>query len=221
MVLTLFVISAVAAVALGFVYYFTKAPIEQVKKDILTKALGEVLPEFNTQETDTIYGNAVYRAYDANNQLVGVAVESESNGFGGPIKLLVGFKNDGTIFGYSVLKHTETAGLGSKMGTWFQKDAKGDVIGKDLSTPVKVKKDGGDIDAITASTISSIAFCDGLNSAYETYKKAIESNSATVETPATETAEVQPEATQADSTLTATADSTTTEVITNDEGGNK
>ncbi|MBQ1652935.1 MAG: FMN-binding protein, partial [Bacteroidales bacterium] len=80
---------------------------------------------------------------------------------------------DGKIFGYTVLEHKETAGLGSKMGDWFQEGGKGNVIGKDLSTPAKVSKDGGDVDAITAATISSRAFCDALNKAYAVYVNTV------------------------------------------------
>ncbi|MBO7481890.1 MAG: RnfABCDGE type electron transport complex subunit G [Bacteroidales bacterium] len=171
MVLTLFVITTVAAVALGFVYYFTQEPISKVKEKRLKEALTKVLPEFDHQEANDIDGTPVYKAFDANNQLVGTAIEAVTDkGFGGDVKVLVGFDTDGKIFGYSVLEHKETAGLGSKMGEWFQEGGKGNVIGKDLSTEAKVRKDGGDVDAITAATISSRAFCDVLNRAYATYK---------------------------------------------------
>lgn len=213
MVLTLFVITAVAAVALGFVYYFTAEPIAKVKEDKLNNALGVVLPAFDHKTTDSI--NGTYTAYDANNNIVGVAVNTETNGFGGTVKLLVGFDAEGKVYGYSVLQHSETAGLGSKMGEWFQEGGKGNVIGKDLSNGAKVKKDGGDVDAITAATISSRAFCVGLENAYATYLASINSNAQ----PAVEEI-VEP----ADSTKVA-IDSTnlvidTTKVAEN-EGGNK
>ena len=177
MVLTLFVITTVAAVALGFVYYFTKGPIEDVKKDKLSKALSEVLPEFDTIDNETVaitWDNKpdsalVFKVFKGNVQ-VGTAVESITHkGFGGDVKVLVGFDAEGKIFGYSVLEHKETAGLGSKMGEWFQKSGKGNVINMDLSTKADVKKDGGEVDAITAATISSRAFCDALNKAYAAY----------------------------------------------------
>ena len=174
MVLTLFVITTVAAVALGFVYYFTQEPISQVKEKRLKEALTKVLPDFDHQEAEDVDGTPVYKAFDANNQLVGTAIEAVTDkGFGGDVKVLVGFDTEGKIFGYSVLEHKETAGLGSKMGEWFQEGGKGNVIGKDLSTEAKVKKDGGDVDAITAATISSRAFCDALNKAYATYVNTV------------------------------------------------
>lgn len=219
MVLTLFVITAVAAAALGFVYYFTKEPIEKVKENKLKQALAQVLPAFEKQVTDTIDGSAVYSAFDANNQLIGIAVESEADGFGGKIKLLVGFDNSGKIFGYSVLSHKETAGLGSKMGTWFQADGKGNVIGKDLANGAKVVKDGGDIDAITASTISSRAFCEGLNKAYATYVLAAEKSTVA---PEKEEPTVEPAAEVSVENDTVTAvDSLENNQQQNEEGGNE
>ncbi len=219
MVLTLFVITAVAAVALGFVYYFTSEPIKKVQEEQLKKALSEVLPAFDHQENDTVEGSAIYKAFDASNQQVGIAVETETNGFGGPVKLLVGFDNEGKIFGYSVLKHAETAGLGSKMGTWFQKDGKGNVIGKDLSNGIKVKKDGGDVDAITAATISSRAFCKGLENAYATYINTVGSSIST------ETVILKDDAGNCDtitnvSTVVKTSENSV-EITTENEGGNE
>lgn len=79
---------------------------------------------------------------------------------------MVGFNPDGTIANYSVLEHKETPGLGSKMDTWFTKNNKGDVVGKNPGTNgLKVSKDGGEVDAITAATISSRAFLDAINRA--------------------------------------------------------
>ncbi len=192
MVLTLFVITTVAAVALGFVYYFTKEPISLVKEKKLNEGLMQVLPTFDHQVAEEVDGVPTYKAFDANEQLVGTAIEVVTDkGFGGDVKVLVGFDTEGKIFGYTVLEHKETAGLGSKMGDWFQEGGKGNVIGKDLSTPAKVKKDGGDVDAITAATISSRAFCDALNRAYATYTASQSSNTATEAQPAAEEAKAE------------------------------
>lgn len=99
----------------------------------------------------------------------GAAVESQTMGFGGDLRVLVGFAPDGSITGYTILQHAETPGLGAKASTWFQKDGKGNIIGKKASTPLTVKKDGGDVDAITASTITSRAFLRAVNQAYSAY----------------------------------------------------
>ena len=102
---------------------------------------------------------------------MGPAVESSANGFGGALTVLVGFDNDGNIIDYSLLSHAETPGLGSKAADWFKKGAKGDITGKNPGeVALTVSKDGGQIDAITASTITSRAFLLAVNNAYAAYK---------------------------------------------------
>lgn len=107
-----------------------------------------------------------------NGKLVGIAVESFSKkGFSGEIKVIVGIDTQGKLVNYSVLQHAETPGLGSKMEEWFRTNKnKQDIIGTDLSSKtLKISKDGGDVDAITAATISSRAFLDAINRAYSAY----------------------------------------------------
>lgn len=101
----------------------------------------------------------------------GAAVESQTMGFGGDLRVLVGFSTDGSVTGYTILQHAETPGLGAKAAAWFQKTGKGNIIGMNAATPLTVKKDGGDIDAITASTITSRAFLKAVNQAYSAYIK--------------------------------------------------
>ena len=101
----------------------------------------------------------------------GTAVKAiDPNGFGGNIGVLVGFSEDGDILGYTVLENNETPGLGAKCIDWFQKGNPGDIIGmnpgKDNMT---VSKDGGDVDAITASTITSRAFLNAVQEAFNAY----------------------------------------------------
>ena len=84
----------------------------------------------------------------------------------------MGFDNEGKILGYTILKSSETPGLGAKAGVWFQKNGKGNVIGMSpKDKPLTVTKDGGDVDAITASTITSRAFLKAINQAYTVYAK--------------------------------------------------
>lgn len=72
----------------------------------------------------------IHKTVDSNKQDLGVAVESTTGGFGGDLKVLVGFDKDGNILGYTILQHAETPGLGAKADKWFQKDGKGSIIGK-------------------------------------------------------------------------------------------
>ena len=181
MVLTLVLVTAIAAAALGFVYDLTKGPIEAAKAKAQREAIKEVLPEFEELGETAMFAPAegadslaFFPAYKGG-QLVGTAVKTYTkNGFSGLISIMAGFDKDGIITGYSVLEHAETPGLGSKMNTWFNnpEKPKQNVIGKNPeSTNLTVSKDGGDIDAITASTITSRAFLGALQLAYDSYKK--------------------------------------------------
>ena len=89
-----------------------------------------------------------------------------TDGIAVPLNIL----RDGNILGYTLLEQTETPGLGAKADKWFQKGEKGDIIGKSPAEPLTVSKDGGQVDAITASTITSRAFLLAVNNAYKAYK---------------------------------------------------
>lgn len=114
----------------------------------------------------------VHKVADKANKSLGAAIEATTLGFGGDLAVLVGFNPEGNILGYTVLKHAETPGLGAKATDWFQKGQKGDIIGKNpKEKELTVSKDGGEIDAITASTITSRAFLKAVNQAYAVYAK--------------------------------------------------
>ena len=172
MLLSLTVIAVVAAGALALVNKVTAEPIAQAQKAKKEAAVKAVLPAFERIEESLVEGVACTKAYDAEGALVGMAVESGSEkGFGGHLGVMVGFDTEGNISGYQVLETAETPGLGAKAGTWFQKGNKGDIIGKNPAGGLKVKKDQGDVDAITGSTITSRAFCEAVNNAYETFSE--------------------------------------------------
>lgn len=183
MVLSLGVITIVAALILGGVYVLTNETIAEAERKAQVQAISEVAPEFDNNPLEEQF---LYKAHAGtkdsidivvypakrNGELVGAAVKSVTkNGFGGEIVVMCGFETDGTVRNYKVLKHTETAGLGSKMQEWFRTD-KGsqNVIGLNPNRDdVRVKKDGGQVDAITAATISSRAFLEALNDAYKAF----------------------------------------------------
>jgi electron transport complex protein RnfG len=175
MILSLLLISAVMAAALGFVYGVTKGPIEQVTKQKEIQAVRDVLPAFDndpTKDVKTIDGLSFYLA-TMKGQQVGCAVKTFTDkGYSGRFDLMVGFKPDGTINQIVVLEQKETPGLGAKMKEARFKDP---FVALNIATlpgqQLKVKKDGGTIDAITAATISSRAFCDGVQKAYDLYMK--------------------------------------------------
>ncbi len=181
MVITLFVVAAIAATSLAYVYEFTKGPIEKAKLAKKKKAIGMVVPEFDTTANPIaeMYKVALsegdsLECYPASKggKLVGIAVKANTKlGFSGQFWLMVGFETDGTIHNISVLEHKETPGLGDKMekkkSDWsLQFNGK-----KPGEKELKVTKDGGEIHAITASTISSRAFCNAVNRAYKAFSK--------------------------------------------------
>lgn len=179
MVVVLTVISVVAGGILAYVNQVTAGPIEKIKAETLNNALKSVLnADEMPQVSNTENIDEFTIIYETNK---GTAVQAATDGFGGKLKVLVGFAEDGTISGYSVLEHSETPGLGAKAGDWFQKGGKGDIIGKNPGEKeLTVSKDGGDVDAITASTITSRAFLLAVNNAYKAYKgKAFTSSDAT------------------------------------------
>lgn len=177
MALALTGFSVIAGGLLGWVNDVTAGPIAEANAKTLSDAIKVVVPGFDNNPAevpDTIDVNGVkYIVYKATkgDEFIGAAVQSSSNGFGGALTVLVGFDADGKIIDYSLLSHAETPGLGSKAADWFKKGGKGDITGKNPGeTPLTVSKDGGQIDAITASTITSRAFLLAVNNAYAAYK---------------------------------------------------
>lgn len=178
MLIVLTTISLVSALALGSVYNLTKEPIELAKKEKQENAIKEVLPEHTRLGTaDSVYLKGlvqpfvVYLAYN-NEDFVGAAVQSyTNNGFSGEIKVMVGFDAAGNIVNYAVLEQAETPGLGTKIVDWFKTEkGKQNILGMNGSSEqLKVTKDGGEVDAITAATISSRAFLESVKLAYAAY----------------------------------------------------
>lgn len=148
MVLVLTLITVIAAGVLAGVYLLTEKPIADAK-----------LQKQQAAEAKVLDGQK------------GIAIVVEENGFGGKMKVMVGFAPDGTILGYEVLEHQETPGLGDKSTYWFQKGQKPGqcIVGRQATGHFTVSKDGGDVDAITAATISSRAFLRAVNAAYREF----------------------------------------------------
>lgn len=170
MVLSLTLIALVAAGALGAVYLLTKEPIAQQQQEKQNSAVGSVLPDVEGRligDAKEVNGFIVHEAYVADS-LIGVAVETESNGFGGAIRLMVGFDAEGNIVNYEVLEQQETPGLGTHIVEWFKTDKnRQSVLGLNPRVAnLTVSKDGGDVDAITAATISSRAFLKAVQDAF-------------------------------------------------------
>lgn len=180
MAVTLFAVCLVASAALGGIYTLTKAPIAAAESAKINEAISKVTPEFNnnpsssdfTKEIDLDGKKSTVYTATKDGAVVGYAIKSTtSKGFGGNITVMVGFDTEGTIVGTSVISHAETPGLGAKID---MTDSHFIVQfnGKNPADPnfkLAVKKDNGSVDAITASTITSRAYCDVIEIAYKAF----------------------------------------------------
>ena len=180
MTLVLTLVAVVMGGILAFVNHLTEGPIAEQKEKALADGIKTVMVcnDLVVAKTDEVKQNIdgkeltyiIYQVKDTQGKDLGAAVQSSTMGFGGNLKVLVGFNPEGQILGYTLLEHAETPGLGAKADLWFQKGQKGDIIGKSPAEPLTVSKDGGQVDAITASTITSRAFLKAVNQAYNAYK---------------------------------------------------
>ncbi len=198
MVLSLTLIALVAAALLALINSVTQEPIKAIKEKNQADGIKAVLrigadEEVSVKETD-VDGYTLFAVTRADGSYAGTAVRStDKAGFGGDIVVLVGFANDGEILGYQVMEHAETPGLGARAGEWFRTasastekkvggfskaffgnpDPAGNhnIVGMNpAASKLTVSKDGGDVDAITASTITSRAFLRAVQNAYNVFR---------------------------------------------------
>lgn len=193
MVVVLTAVAVISGAVLASVNHATEAPIKAQGEKALAEGIKNVMATEDLQVAweDTIrldingkeQAFVVHHVNDAQGNALGAAVESTTMGFGGDLKVLVGFSGDDKILGYTVLQHAETPGLGAKADVWFKNEAApaSNIVGRvmDAAKPLTVSKDGGEINAITASTITSRAFLNAVNQAYSAYKqKSVDGNTA-------------------------------------------
>ena len=177
MTFCLLVICLVCSGLLAGVYALTKEPIEAADKAKNEAAINEVLPEAAAlKETMTLEGEGIeyIRAMRADSSIVGYVVDVAPSGFGGPITMKVGFDNQGNVWNVKVLSHQETPGLGAKCAEqdFAEKSGYRGLNFTDfLNNKIKVTKDNGVINAITASTITSRAYADGVAEAVQIIEK--------------------------------------------------
>ena len=174
MTVCLFAICIVCSSLLAGVYALTKEPIDAAAKAKNETAIKEVLPETAVaieEERTVDFEGASYAynlAYDEVGNVVGCAINVAPVGFGGPISIKVGFDINGVIWNTKVLSQAETPGLGAKcVEPSFSDQFKGF---NPAEKTLAVKKDGGDVDAITASTITSRAYADGVALAVKVFQ---------------------------------------------------
>lgn len=178
MVATLGIITSLAGLLLAWVNVVTAGPVAEANRQGRISAIESVAPKFDndplSEAVVVAVGGDSVKVYPAKegDRLVGAAVEGFSmNGFSGRIDVMFGFDADGTVTGYEVLSHAETPGLGAKMNEWFRSpEGNRSVIGRSPARAnMTVAKDAGDVDGITAATITSRAFLEALRTAYDAF----------------------------------------------------
>lgn len=166
--LKLLAITAVAGLALGATNALTSGPIKEQEIAAANAARMAVLPaavdfvSMQEEQTETI--TDVYQGVDASQGVVGYTAKTTVNGFGGPIEIIVGVDGEGVITGVNVggSDFSETAGLGARTK---EPAFAAQFSGK--SAPLALRKNGGDIDAVTSATISSTAVVNGVSALAE------------------------------------------------------
>lgn len=187
MVLVLTGVAVIMGSILAAVNNVTSDPIAQQEKQALMAGIQNVMGGQEVQASekpDTIIAMtdkkgkttrySIFNVKDADGNDIGVAVQDTVNGFGGPLVVLVGFDGTGVIKGYTILKHAETPGLGAKADEWFKdsQKPKSYILGRNEKDSLHVSKDNGDVEAITASTITSRAFLLAVYNAYAAYMQS-------------------------------------------------
>ena len=163
MLLSLTAIALVAAAALAALNGVTKEPIAAAQQAKVENAISAVLPAFDKLEDRDVDGHLCHVGLDAEGNMVGAAIEAGNDkGFGGHLQLMVGFDAQGNVSGYQILETHETPGLGAKADQWFQKD-------------------GGSVDAISGSTITSRAFLGIVNDASAVFAQINNANTTDYE----------------------------------------
>ena len=181
MVVVLTCVALITGGLLAWVHHITEAPKLAEQQRSLAADISKVMGGKRVKETDVknitkefdgkTSNLVVHNGADANGSPLGKAVESTTMGFGGDLTVLVGLDQQGKVLGYAIRQTAETPGLGIKAAEWFQKAGKGSIIGKDpMDKGFAVSKDNGDIDGITASTITSRAFLKAVRQASEATK---------------------------------------------------
>ena len=170
MALCLTLVCLICAAVVGMAYAVTKEPIDAAARAKTTASIARVLPAFSAtpQEGSIRVDGTDYKYYKVDG--AGYAIISPASGFGGLLTLMVGIAEDGTVHNTTVLSHSETPGLGAKCTSdeRFLSQFQGlDPVKKTIA----VRKDGGDLDAITAATITSRAYALAVSNAVDVFKQ--------------------------------------------------
>ena len=164
----LFIICAVAGVALAVTNYFTGREIKLQKQRVENDALKDVLPIAFCFETKDGFPK---NGFDEKNNVVGYVLKVVASGYSSQIEALIGIDRDFKITGLKILSQNETPGLGSKIS---EKSFLSQFIGRPAER-VSLRKDDktGEIDGVTSATISSRAITNAIRNAINEFKKTV------------------------------------------------
>ena len=164
MVLSLTIVCALAGVILAETYSVTNGKIESDKKKAVIDNLSKVIKadHFENSIPDTLW-----YAIGKNSDTLGIVFMAFGKGYGGTITAIVGLDDSGKVTGVKISPTHETPGLGVKTGKpKFMDQFKGKTLNE-----LRITKDGGKIEAVTAATISSRGVTNGIHDAVKKYMK--------------------------------------------------
>jgi len=191
--LTLFIVTVISAASLAALYAVTLPKKLAMQKKIEQAALKVVMPEatsFDVKQARIGEHRFTYRVAKKGGDVLGYVAQGQATGYSSILKVMVGVDKDFVIQGIKVLYQKETPGLGDKVDEILSKKTWGTIIAgtspdeghlrpwfqtqfNEKKYPVKVQKDGGQIEAITGATISSRAVCNAVDQALAKIKKAL------------------------------------------------
>ncbi len=189
--LVLAIIGIISAASLASLYSVTEVKKQAIAAEKTKNALRWVIPnaaDFKSVKSSQTNRTLFFKALDTNKELIGYAAEAAASGYAGPVKVMVGVNTNYEILGTKVLSHNETPGLGDKIEEILSKKTWQTVITNtspdesklrpyfqvqflNQTYPVKLKRNGGTIEAITGATISSRAVVNAVNKVIEELKK--------------------------------------------------
>ena len=174
---TLFATCVVVAGLLGLVNMVTEGPIADINKANTETAMKAVVSDpDNTSFSETLEitgdmtaaassaGASVTEAYEVQvgGAPAGYALKIVSSGSQGNIEMMVGVDGEGTVTGVSIVKNSETSGIGSRVME-NENGVLDQFIGKSAADGTLVV--GKNVDAISGATVSSRGVTTGVNGA--------------------------------------------------------
>lgn len=169
MIIVMTVVSLLSGGVLAQTYRFAQPMIEKMQQEKFAQSVFDAVPGASKYEEIDSAELRMFRVFGDSDVLVGYAFVAESSGFQGTIRMMVGVDEGFTkITGMTVLEHSETPGLGSRIA---ELPFSSQFIGKSVSDEFRVE---GDIDAITGATISATAVANGLKDGIERARNIIQ-----------------------------------------------